>query len=100
NFDLAPAGPVTFDGPVTLHLAASSAGFLLGRSEHIYAYIQDCAADGTNCVLLSATDVKINQWSLFAGWFERRLKPRHLNPPVAACCGSSCSTVTTCCGSR
>jgi hypothetical protein len=79
NFDLVPGGPVTFNGPVTLHLAALSAGFLFGKAEHIYAYIQDCAADGTNCVLLSATDVHVNQWSFLAGWSERSFNLGDLN---------------------
>ena len=35
-------------------------------------------------MLLSATDVKINQWSLFAGWFERSFNLGDLNHTVAS----------------
>jgi hypothetical protein len=70
NFDLTTT-PLTLNGPVTLQLNATTAGFSSGKSAHIHAYLQDCASDGTNCVLLSATDVHVGEWSVLAGWTER-----------------------------
>jgi hypothetical protein len=44
--------------------------------------IQDCASDGTNCVLLSTTDVHINQWSLIFGWTTRSFNLGTINHTI------------------
>jgi hypothetical protein len=63
---------LVLDGPVDLYLTASTQG-LLGKDTHPHVYLQDCAADGTGCTVLAATDVHVNSWSgLFSTWAERR----------------------------
>jgi hypothetical protein len=71
NFDLAPAQPLKLNGPVTLALDAAIKGLVLNKDAHPHVYVQDCALDGTGCIVLRSFDVHVNPWSLLVPWQER-----------------------------
>jgi hypothetical protein len=82
NFDLTGT-PITLNGPVTLDLTASTSG-LLGKSAHIHAYLQDCASDGTGCVLLTSVDVHVNNWSVLGAWNTRSFNLGNVSHTISA----------------
>ena len=66
--------PLVLNGPVTLQLWSSIALFESNRSGHPYVYLYDCAAGGTSCVRIAATDVQVNQWNgLLSTWVFKEI---------------------------
>jgi len=53
----------TYDGQVRLGLWSTVENFDDEGNGHYQVYLQDCAADGTDCVLLLATDSHIDDWN-------------------------------------
>ena len=55
--------PTTYDGQVRLALWSTVEGFDDKDNGHYYVYLHDCAADGTNCTQVLATDNHVDEWN-------------------------------------
>ncbi|MBT8215197.1 MAG: lamin tail domain-containing protein, partial [Acidimicrobiia bacterium] len=64
TWSITPAVPLELDGPLTLDLWSTVAGFALGESSHIVVGIYDCdVLVPTSCTLLVDEDVHKNNWN-------------------------------------
>lgn len=68
----APAAPLVLNGPVSLQLWSTVAGFMLSKDAHPHIYLYDCAVGGVGCVKIAQNDVHVDNWNgLVPDWVYR-----------------------------
>ncbi len=86
QWSLVASSPLVLDGPVSLRLWSSSKDFHPNDDEDYSIWLEDCAADGTACVIVAnAHDVHVHAWNGgVADWVYREITVGSVSHTLAA----------------